>query len=77
MKVKLRSFWLRFNYACYKKLAVKERRSFIGYSDPNNKETLEKGLKDHIKKGFGQSNLVDIANYCNFLWNLIEDQKRD
>ena len=75
MKVKLRSAWLKFNYACYKKLAAKERRGFIGSDKPENKKQLEADLYQHVLKSLDQGNLTDIANYCNFLWNLIEDQK--
>lgn len=75
MKLELRSAWLKFNYACYKKLAAKERRGFAGWDKQKNKELLEEGLMEHIKKPLTQSNLVDIADYCNFLWNLIKDQK--
>lgn len=75
MQLKLRSAWLKFNHACYKKLAAKERRGFSGWDKQKNKELLEKGLMEHIKKPLTQSNLIDIADYCNFLWNLIEDRK--
>ena len=75
MELKLRSAWLRFNHACYKKLAAKERRGFSGWNKQKNKELLEEGLMEHIKKPLTQGNLIDIADYCNFLWNLIEDKK--
>ncbi len=75
MKWKLRKKTYRFNYACYLKLEKKEREGFFGYDGPKNKEMLEKGFMDHIEKGFEQDNLIDLSNYCNFLWNLIEDQR--
>lgn len=75
MKVKLRSAWLKFGYVCYKKLAAKERRGFTGCYKPENKKQLEADLYHHVLKPLDQGNLTDIANYCNFLWNLLEDQK--
>ena len=75
MKVKLNSAWLKFNHACYKKLAAKERGGFAGWDKQENKELLEEDFMAHTKKPLTQSNLIDISNYCNFLWNLIEDKK--
>lgn len=77
MKVKLRTAWLKFNHACYKKLERKERRGFWGCEKLENKKQLESDLYQHVLKPLDQGNLTDIANYCNFLWNLIEDQKGD
>ena len=76
MKVELRSAWLKFNYACYKKLAAKESRGFAGWDKQKNKIILEDGFYEHARKPLTQSNLIDISNYCIFLWNLIEDQKK-
>lgn len=75
MEVKLNSVWLKFNHACYKKLAAKERRGFAGWDKQENKELLEEGFYEHTRKPLTQGNLIDISNYCNFLWNLIEDKK--
>ena len=75
MKVGLNSAWLKFNHACYKKLAAKERRGFSGWDKQKNKELLEKDLITHTRKPLIQSNLLDIANYCDFLWNLLENEK--
>ena len=75
MDIKLRTAWLKFNYASYKKLAAKEKRGFAGWDKQKNKELLERGLIEHIKKPLTQRNLIDIANYCNFLWNLIEKEE--
>ena len=75
MKVKLRSTWLKFNYACYKKLEGKERQGFGGFDKPKSEKQLESDLYQHVLKPLDQGNLTDIANYCNFLWNLIENRK--
>ena len=62
-----------FNDACYKKLGKKEGEGFESWDDPNFEWTLKLKLKEHFKEEWTMENLVDIANFCNFLWN----QKRE
>jgi len=73
MKVKLKMNCFKFHLACSQKLEEKEKEGFEGYYKPENKEQLEVDLLTHIAKGFAPDNLIDISNYCNFLWNLNED----
>ena len=47
---------------------------YTGWDRENFKEVLISGLKEHIHKcysdNFSPSSLIDIANYCMFLWYL-------
>jgi hypothetical protein len=54
MKRKLRDAWLR--------------RGRSGWDDPSNIDSLKHGLINHITKG-NSGNMVDVANFCAFLWN--------
>lgn len=76
MEKKLRMARINFDYACYKKLEAKEKEGWTGWDNPDNKKLLKAKLMKHIIKPLTQDNLVDIANFCNFLWNLIEVKKR-
>ena len=75
MKVKLKMNCFKFHLACSQKLEEKEKEGFDGYYKPENKKQLEVELLKHTVKGFSPDNLIDISNYCNFLWNLDEDAK--
>lgn len=75
MKKLLRINCFKFHLACSQKLEKKEKEGFDGYYKSENKKQLEIDLLAHIAKGFTPDNLIDIANYCNFLWNLDEDAK--
>lgn len=73
MKLKLRANCFRFHLACFQKMEQKEKEGLGGYNKLGNKKQLETDLLKHIAKGFAPNNLIDISNYCNFLWNLDED----
>ena len=75
MKKNLKMNCFKFHLACSQKLEKKEVEGFDGYYKPENKKQLEADLLKHVAKGFAPDNLVDISNYCNFLWNLDEDAK--
>jgi len=53
----------------------------IGWDRKDFKETLILGLGEHIHKyysnNFSSSSLIDIANYCMFLWNLNSNIKKE
>lgn len=72
---KLRFASFEFNYACIKKLEAKQKQGYYGWDNPINKENLESLFKEHTNRPLTQRNLVDISNFCNFLWNLLEAQK--
>lgn len=75
MKDELLEASMKFDMVCFNKLKAKERLGWSGWDDIENKDILEERFMKHIKKPLTQDNLVDIANFCNFLWNLIEAKK--
>lgn len=75
MDSKLNSASNKFFLSCLFKLAVKEKQGFVGWDDPSRKEHFEKRIRGHCLFKLDQRNLVNITNYCNFLWNLIERTK--
>ena len=75
MEKLLRLACIDFEWACRKKLETKEKQGWFGWDNPDNKEKLERYLIEHTEKPLTQRNLIDIANFCNFLWNLIENKK--
>lgn len=75
MKISLKMNCFKFHLACSQKMEMKEEEGFKGYDKSENKKQLESDLLEHIAKGFAPDNLIDISNYCNFLWNLNEDAK--
>jgi len=61
-----------FVWAMKGKLFTQAEKGYRGWDDrsPENKEFLEARLKQHLEKGLGKDNLVDISNFCFFLWYL-------
>ena len=72
MNKNLRIACCEFNNACMKKLEEKEKKGWDSWNKPELTKYLENTLIEHTKKILTQENLVNIANYCNFLWNMIE-----
>ena len=74
MEDKLFNATMEFYRACDVKLEKKEKEGWVGWDD-------EKYKPRFIRKVFSydaqptQEDLVDIANYCDFLWNLIQVKK--
>ena len=75
MDKKLRIACYEFHNARMAKLEFKEHAGYLGWDIIPFKEDLQKDLISHTEKPLTQYNLVDIANYCNFLWNLIEKER--
>ena len=73
---KLRFASFAFNYACVEKLMAKQRQGYFGWDNLEAKPNLESLFKEHTNRPLTQKNLVDIANFCMFLWNLFEAQKK-
>ena len=65
---------MKFSFICLNKLKKKERLGWTGWDNPKNRKILESRFTEHIKKPLTQDNLVDIANFCGFLWHLIENE---
>lgn len=73
-----------FAEAMKEKLAKKERDGWEGWDEPGNEAGLKESMVDHILercicgglrlrvKTFSSPNLVDIANFCMFLWNIAQ-----
>jgi hypothetical protein len=62
-----------FSGIMLKKLIEKKRsEGYEGWDEPSisNIDGLWDQLTDHVEKGSDHDNLVDIANFCAFLWNL-------
>lgn len=75
MDKKLRIAGYEFHRACMIKLEYKENAGYLGWDILAFEKDLQEDLISHTKKPLTQDNLVDIANFCNFLWNLIENRK--
>jgi len=75
MNKKLANSTQHFYLACLVKLEEKEKAGWGGWDKTYNKELFEEDVTIRAKKPLTQSNLVDISNYCNFLWNLLEVNK--
>ena len=73
-KLRLASF--EFNHACIKKLEAKQRQGYYGWDKVENKTNLESLFQEHKNRPLTQRNLIDIANFCMFLWNLFEVQNK-
>jgi len=74
MDKKLLSATMKFNLACLNKLAEKEKEGWVGWDNPEGKDGFKSEIEEHwqVKRELTQDDLVDISNYCNFLWNLKE-----
>ena len=70
---KLRVASCEFNHARMKKLVAKQKQGYYGWDDPTKRENLESLFREHTNRPLTQRNLIDIANFCDFLWNLIEN----
>jgi len=72
MDGKLLNSAAKFNLACLNKLSQKEKEGWGGWDWECCKTSFEKIIKHNAKRELTQKNLINIANYCMFLWNLIE-----
>ena len=75
MENKLKDSSKKFYVACLAKLLIKEKEGWTGWDNPKNKDGFESKIELHLQGTRTQDVLVDVANYCNFLWNLIEAKK--
>lgn len=77
METKLRIASGNFYYACVDKLEEKENAGWTGWDNPNLKDRFEGYIREKSGKcELTQEDLINMANYCSFLWNLIEEEKR-
>ena len=75
MEKKLANATQHFYLSCLVKLEKKEKEGWVGWDDPKCKDGFKDEIDLHLQATITQDVLVDISNYCNFLWNLIEAQK--
>jgi len=76
MKKKLESAASKFFIARAIRLEQKEKAGWNGWDDKKYKGYFEDKIKHDAFSNLTQKRLVDIANFCNFLWNLIEEKKK-
>ena len=72
---KLDNTSMKFHLACVVKLKEKEKEGYTGWDNPDWKKAIRRIIKDRSQLELTQKHLVNIANYCMFLWNLIEDKR--
>lgn len=75
MDNKLSNASQHFYLACLIKLEEKEKDGWTGWDDKKRKCSFEDRIKHDAFSELTQKRLVNISNYCNFLWNLIEIKK--
>jgi len=62
---------LAFSKELLRKFHMKEATGWTGWNKPTSKEQLREQLHAHVEgKDLTSDNLVDIALFCLFLWNL-------
>ena len=73
MNDKLLNSTMKFKLACLNKLTEKEKAGWTGWDNQDAENGFKNELKVHYdRKDWTQDDLIDISNYCMFLWNLIE-----
>ena len=63
----------RFSHEMFVKMLRKKREEdYEGWDveSISNIDDLWESLQEHVEKGSEPDNLVDIANFCVFIWNL-------
>ena len=75
MENKLYESTMKFHLACIVKLKEKEGEGWSGWDNKKEKSYFESRIKHDAFSELTQKRLVHIANFCCFLWNLIEDKK--
>ena len=75
MENRLYNASMKFHLACVSKLQEKEKEGWEGWNNKKEKSYFEGRIMHDAFSKLTQKRLVHIANFCNFLWNLIEIQK--
>lgn len=65
-----------FFIARIKKLEKKEKNGFTGW-DYASGPYFSSEIRKRASMKLTQKNLVNIANYCNFYWQRLEDEKEE
>ena len=75
MEKKLLSATMKFNLACLNKLTEKEKAGWTGWDSEDYDGIFDSRIETLAKGELTQNNLVNISNYCMFLWNIKELRK--
>jgi len=76
--IRLLSSATDFFIARVKKLERKEKQGFAGWEDRMNELFFKTQIRERALKALtSQKDLINIANFCNFLWQTLEDRKED
>ena len=78
MSKKLTNTSKKFYVASLARILIKEQEGFEGCDDYGNKGLFKGKIRTLARKRkLTQKILMDIGNYCNFLWNLMEEKKNE
>ena len=64
-----------FFIARVKKLERKEKQGYTGWNDYGFERECVEEIRTRANLKLTQRNLINIANFCNFLWQMLEDEK--
>ena len=77
MNTKLVIAFTNFDMARADRLNDKEQLGWQGWDVSGYEGEFRDEIRKHAKKDLTQEDLVDIANYCNFLWSLLEEKRKE
>ena len=69
-KAKLQEATGKFVGLMYNKLHKKVEQNWCGWDWEIKLPVLKRKLKAHVKKGYDNENLIDIANFCMMIYLL-------
>ena len=73
--ISLKASMADFFRARYKKLEQKEKQGYAGWDGQFFDVECGEEIRARAKLKLTQRNLVNISNFCNFLWQILEDRK--
>lgn len=76
LRTKLLAAWCVFSFACGRRLEKEEEAGRIGWDDAYYKKEWEGRVRMLAGKKLTSGRLVNIANYCNFLWNMKRERRK-
>ena len=65
-----------FSKACRRRLEKKDKEGLTGWDDEYYKTEWQGRVRMLSTKRLTQKELVDIANYCMFLWHMLKARKK-
>ena len=76
LKTKLLAAWCLFSFACGRRLEKEEKEGRVGWDDTYYRKEWEGRIRMLAGKKLTLRRLVNIANYCGFLWNMEKEKRR-